>query len=146
MAIRDLKSKVERLENLLNVKEDTPAPWAIEDVRFSMETLTPRPHTEEDIDREALELTKKYGTRENYEKAFLERCRIIESGGPLSEFFRDFVWFKIQFYKVFQELTGQCDICEAALDEDADFCEGCREKYPEKIEEIREYRMAREEA
>ncbi len=139
MSIKDLKSKIDKLENLLNAKENLPAQWAIDSVRTSKEFIPKnyrRAYTEEEIFQEALELTQKYGTKENYEKAFLDSYRDF-----------DHVRFKVKYKNPcgFKRIEGYCDICEAVLtDCNADFCQECHEKYPKKIQEIIEYRKQQE--
>jgi len=71
MPIRDLKNKIDRLENLLNAKAETPAEWALEIAK-----VDPMPvkqyrvaRTEKEILERALSLTETYGTKENYIKA-----------------------------------------------------------------------------
>ncbi|MCX5803482.1 MAG: hypothetical protein NTU69_08140 [Proteobacteria bacterium] len=133
MSIKDLRNKIDKLENFLNVKEDTPAQWALDTVRALKEMIPKnfvKPYTEEDVFREALELTQKHGTLENYNKAFLDS-------------FPDFnVRFRVEYCNCdFKKEKGLCDICLAPLtDCNADFCQKCHEKYPEEIKKIVKHR------
>lgn len=140
MSIKDLKSKLQQLENLLNAKEDIPAQWAIHYVRGSKEFclgVLGLPFTEEEVLREALELTQQYGTKENYDRASMEGFQNIGHTDLLINF---------QEPCYFQERVGRCDICECELaDTTADFCQKCQDKYPEKIQEIIEYRKQEKE-
>ncbi len=71
MPIRDLKNKIDRLENFLDAKADTPAEWALEIARVDLMPVEQYRiiRTEEEILELALGLTETYGTRENYIKA-----------------------------------------------------------------------------
>ena len=133
MAIRDLKNKIDRLENFLHAKADTPAEWALDIARVDLCPVAEYrvERTEEEIIQAALSLTQAYGTRENYEKALVESFKSFDS-----------VAFEVKFANpcAFKKRKDSCDLCEAPLKSDEDFCKVCCEKYPDKIHEIREYR------
>jgi hypothetical protein len=81
MSIKDYKSKIEKLEKILNVNENEPAQWALDEIRFCRGLLinySSKVYTDEEIYQEALELTQKYGTKENYNKACLETSNNLD--------------------------------------------------------------------
>jgi hypothetical protein len=93
VAIRDIKNKIEKLENLVNVKQE-PAQWALDyagttfvQVHDENGQMRNAPYkTEEDIYQEALELTLKYGTRERFnEEHVYVLVDIYQANGPHPE-------------------------------------------------------------
>ena len=84
MALKDIKNKIDKLENILNTNVVTPAQWAFDVVRvwdqicaniFDENGRLINPKTEEDIYQEALKLTRKYGTKERMIEARIEQFK-----------------------------------------------------------------------
>jgi hypothetical protein len=135
MPIKDLKNKINKLEDILNTKADTPAEWALDIARVDLMPVKQyrKIRTEEEIIQTALYLTQTYGTKENHDKALLESLKSF-----------DHIAFKAEFTNPcgFIKRKDSCDLCETPLENDGDFCKTCCEKYPSKIHKIREYRKA----